>query len=98
MGKKWTKDEIRKNLETDDRWLYRGILAIYAKQTEDEQASNSTEHSNGMGFNGMDADFMSSVAQQVQHLGWLSPKQREIARKKMLKYSGQLARIANGGA
>jgi hypothetical protein len=95
MSKKWNKEEIRSNLETDDRWLFRGITAIYARQTADEQATNSTNCENGMGFNGADAEYMSSIAQQVIHLNFLTPKQKAIARNKMLKYAGQLARIAN---
>lgn len=95
MSKKWKKEEIRANLETDDRWLYRGIKAIYERQTADEQETSSTNCENGVGFNGADAEFMSSIAQQVIHLNFLTPKQKEIARKKMLKYAGQLARIAN---
>lgn len=97
MDKKWTKEEIRKNMAENDKWLYRGLSAIYARQTADEQETHSTNHENGMGFNGVDAEFLSSLAQQVETIGWLTPKQREHARKKMNKYAGQLARIANGG-
>ena len=36
-AKKWTKEEIAAKLATDDKWLIRGLLAIYAGQTEEEK-------------------------------------------------------------
>jgi hypothetical protein len=96
---------IREKLETNDKWLARGIVAIYAKQTADEKLSKLTKHSNGVGFNGRDAEFLSSLASQIMtwegtpkaERKWrqpLSEKQVNAARRKMLKYAGQLARIA----
>ena len=96
---------IREKLQTNDKWLVRGILAIYARQTADEKQSEQTSHHNGVGFNGTDANILSSFAKQI--LAWeatpeaerryptpLSPKQIALARRKMLKYAGQLAKIA----
>ena len=95
---KWTKEAIRAKLEVSDAWLYRGLSAIYARQTADEQDTNTTNHENGVGFNGVDAEFLSSLAVQVNTVNYLTPKQIGHARTKMLKYAGQLARIANGDA
>ena len=93
---KYTKEFIREGLNVSDKWLIRGLLAIYAHQTNDEQNSEMTVEDNGIGFNGCDATILSSIAKQVQRSGTMSPKQTVIVRKKMLKYSGQLAKIANG--
>jgi hypothetical protein len=98
----WTKEEITENLKTNDTWVFRGVVAIYERQTADEQASEETKHHNGVGFNGVDGRIMSSFAKQI--INWnpdkfrspLSPKQTQLARKKIMKYSGQLAKIANG--
>jgi hypothetical protein len=92
----YTKEFIKTQLENDDTWLCRGIVAIFNKQTQDEQAAETTSQKNGVGFNGSDAEFLSSLAKQFQKKGTLSPRQIEFARKKMLKYSGQLTSIANG--
>ena len=82
--------------ENDD-WLVRGIVAIYHKQTADEQNSESTIENNGVGFNGCDAEFLSSLAKQAIERNFaLSQRQIEYGRKKMMKYVGQLTRIANG--
>ena len=39
---------------------------------------------------------MSSFSEFVNKTGFLTYKQMKIARKKMLKYAGQLTKIANG--
>jgi hypothetical protein len=93
---KWNKATIRAKLETSDAWLTRGLVAIYNKQTDSEQNDGQTHEDNGIGFNGADAELLSSYASQFIARGFLTPKQIEFTRKKMLKYSGQLAKIANG--
>lgn len=96
MTEVWTKETIREKLETDFRFVIRGLLAIYARQTDSEKNAGQTREDNGVGFNGIDSIILSSFAQQWQTRKFLSPKQWIIARKKILKYSGQLAKIANG--
>lgn len=94
-SKIWTKEEISAKLQTSDAWVVRAVIAIYERQTEDEQVSMTTNHHNSVGFNGVDAEIMSSFAQQAKRRGSLSPKQLVIARRKIMKYAGQLAAIAN---
>ena len=91
----WTKEDIRELLLTDDKAVARGVVAIFNLQTEDEQNVGETSVKNGVGFNGVDANFMSSIAQFYMRRNFLSPKQVEFARKKLLKYSNQLTMIAN---
>ena len=93
---KWTKEEIRIKLETNNTWLCRGLVAIYERQTADEQSGSATIHDNGVGFSGCDSSFLSNLAISYKKYGRLSDKQLVSARKAMLKYAGQLARIANG--
>lgn len=78
------------------KWLTRAIQAIWNFQTNDEQMTDETRHSNNVGFNGADANILSSFARQLQAGRNLSIKQLAIAKKKMPKYAKQLARIANG--
>jgi len=91
----YTAEYIKIMLATDTKWLYRGIVAIYKKQTDDEQAVQETMESNGVGFNSCDAKRLSQYAQEILHTGKLSERNRIVARQIMLKYAGQLARIAN---
>lgn len=94
--KKWTKAEIKANLAASDKWLCRGLVAIFNKQTADEKVEGRTSHDNGIGFNGVDAEILTSFAMQYIERGFLTPKQIVMARKKMLKYAGQLLKISNG--
>jgi len=98
MAQKFTASEIAVKLKTDDRWLLRGLKAIYERQTEDEQNTDHTNHSNNVGFNAADARKLSPIARHAIEKGWISPRDRHEARTRMLKYSGQLARIANAKA
>jgi hypothetical protein len=96
MSDQWEAKEIQEKLRENDLWVMRGLLAIYARQTEDEKNAEVTKHHNRVGFSGADATLLSSFAKQIQKRGSLSVKQMLWARKKMLKYAGQLAKIANG--
>jgi hypothetical protein len=91
----YTVEEVREHLLTDDRWLLRGLLAIYARQTTTEKETQSTRDLNGVGFNGVDAPFLSDIAQKYTKYGSLSNKQIAAVRRCMNKYSAQLTRIAN---
>ena len=93
--KKWKKDEIKDMIEKSDYALIKGLLRIYENQTMDEKRSESTSHDNGIGFNGSDAEFLSKMAKFFLDRGYLTGKQIDVVRKKMLKYSGQLTKIAN---
>ena len=92
----WTKKEIQEMIEKNDLAVQRGLVALLAKQTEAEQDAEQTSESNGIGFNGVDAPFLTSLAKQFSSKGFLSEKQVAMARKAIRKYSGQLTRIANG--
>ena len=83
----YTADFIKEKLSTSDKWLIRGMLAVYERQTADEQASGETSHDNGVGFNGVDAPLLSSFSEFYQTRGFLSPKQVMYASKKMMKYN-----------
>jgi len=96
MTKKWNKEKIQGKLKEQDSWVIRGLIAIYKKQTIEEQKREDTVENNGVGFNGSDARFLTSLAKQAIQRGNLSPKQMQYGRKKVMKYAGQLAKIANG--
>lgn len=94
--KTWTVDEIRDLLNTRDDAVIRGMIRIYHYQTAQEQYVGETRECNGVGFNGFDSEFLSSLCEQVKKGRSLSPKQIFAARRKMLKYSRQLMKVANG--
>ena len=89
-----TREYIELMVQRNDAWLERGILAIWHYQTQDEKRDKDTKYNNGVGFNGADGAFMTSLGNILNKGYHLSEKQKFIARKKMRKYSGQLLRIA----
>lgn len=85
---------IKEMLKINDKWAIRGLLRIYEYQTESEKATQSTHLYNNVGFNGADAEILSSFAEQVNKGRTLSPKQMAILFKKMPKYAGQLEKLS----
>ena len=92
--KKERKEKVKQLLATNDKAVYRAVVAIYRRQTDYEQVCDSTQETNGVGFSAFDAEILSSFAKQLLDGKGLSYKQMEIARKRIAKYSGQLASIA----
>ena len=91
---KLTKEIIAGKLNSNPKWLYAGIVAIFNKQTVNEKCAESTNEDNGQGFTGCDAPFGSSLAKQLLAGRLLSIKQQAGAQRMMKKYAGQLLRIA----
>ena len=96
----WTKQGIlellnHENLEVQARMTKRSLLRLYSEQTDSEQAMGATTEDNGFGFNGVDSEFLSSVAKQLSEKGFITPKQGQWVHKKIQKYAGQLAKLAN---
>lgn len=85
---------IKSKVSSDPRWATRAIAALYKRQTDDEQGMRITIERNGVGFNGVDAEILSSFAQQILRGRTLLYKQLAIAYKKLPKYAAQLASIA----
>lgn len=91
----WTEQEIRELVQTNDKVLYGALKNLYAQQTADEQAIGETRIHNNVGFNGADSKFLSSVAEFLKKTGFLTDKQKAVTRKKLVKYTKQLTRLAN---
>jgi hypothetical protein len=88
--KQWVVDQ----LTNSQRAVELALVAIYNRQTADEQATDRTSNVNSMGFNGLDADFGSKLAKAVMKYGKLTPNQLPHARKMLGKYWKQLIEIA----
>lgn len=89
-----TKDSIQSLLLTSDKALARGVVAIYRRQTQDEQHAQAAIHENGVGFTGTDARFLSMVARTVLAHGEIHPGHIHATRAMMPKYWRQLLDIA----
>jgi hypothetical protein len=91
----WDENVIRESLATKDEWVERGILAIYAKQTQDEKAVRETIVHNSVGFSSVHAHLGSYYAKWLLGGKHLSGKHLAKGRKLVLHYTKQLTKIAN---
>lgn len=89
---------IAEKITTDQNWTERAVVAIYRKQTSQEVNSMQTIEHNNVGFNGVDAPIMTSFAEWILRGRRLTPKQLSLAQRKIRKYAGQLASIAEQGS
>jgi hypothetical protein len=69
------------------------LLYLYGYQTQEEQMSEITVEQNDVGFNRIDAEILSSFAEQVKAGRELSDKQYNLLRLRLPKYHRQV----NGG-
>lgn len=91
----WTKERMHALLDKSDKAVMRALLALYARQTQDEKAMGYTSHANGAGFNKRDAEWLSDIARKVPIYGRLTPRQTAAVRPRMKFYWRQLVDIAN---
>jgi len=89
------RDFVKAKLATDPIWAQQALLKIFEFQTLEEQNSKDTIYHNGVGFNGTDGRFLSSLAIQLKKKHYLSPKQMDFVFKKIPKYWSQVVKISD---
>ena len=90
-----TADSIRALLDRNPRAIEKAIVALYARQTADEQSTETTRHSNARGFNAADAKRLSFIATFLANGGHLKTETCARYLPRVRKYAAQLAAIAN---
>ena len=94
--KTWTRTEIETLINTNDRAVERAMVAIWERQTADEQETQDTRHHNGRGFAAWSARSGTYFAEWVRSGRHLTGKHLVKARKIALHHAGQLTDFANG--
>lgn len=99
---KITKSEkkryIKKRLSTDPECATRALMLLYEQgQTDTEKVHEGRvlEEVNGRGFTLYDSEFLTSLAEQYLHRGYLSHRQDAILMKKMPRYWRQILDMAD---
>lgn len=92
--KVWDKEGLVALLQTNDKAVCRALQVLYASQTAAEQCHHHTSEENGVGFSKVDSEILSSFAEFYAARGYLTPRQMELARKRVKKYWMQLLRAA----
>ena len=94
-----TKDEewricLRNLLVTNNKALFRAIILIYDKQSEEEKAMEKSINEDGEGFSKYDAKYMSKVAKKLKSGKELSYSEIAMSRVIMPRYWRQLMKIS----
>ena len=88
------EEKIRQRVSSDPSWASRAILALYDRQTREEQLEQNSVHRNGRGFTKPDAELLSSFAQWILSDHKLTHNQLIWAYRRLPKYAHQLYLIA----
>lgn len=94
--KTWTRTEIEEMINANDRAVERAMVAIWERQTADEQETQGTRHHNGCGFAAWSARSGTYYAAWVRSGRHLTGKHLTKARKIALYHAQQLCDISNG--
>ena len=94
--KTWTRTEIEEMINAHDGAVERAMVAIWERQTADEQTAQTTNHSNGRGFAAWSVRSGTYYAEWVRSRRHLTGKHLAKARKIALYHAGQLTDFANG--
>ncbi len=96
-----TREDIIRLLATNDHAIERAVIAISARQTEDERRDEVTKYHNGKGWRPCHAAIGVSMAKFYERNGRLTPKQISYWRSPNPKgvpriniYANQLLKIA----
>ena len=95
-SKKELVDGLKSQISVNPKKAQNALLEIYKYQTESEQEQGYTQVNNGVGFSGVDSEFLSSLAENLIRYKRLSDKQNNYLMKIMPKYANQLIRISMG--
>lgn len=91
-GRSWTQADVRDLLVKSQQAQLRALLLLYSCQTEHEKMLGKTGEFNGVGFNKVDSEILSSFARGYKSRGYLTTKQFGILGKRIPKYAGQIFR------
>lgn len=87
--KEW-KAYIQNLLQLNDNAVKSALVLLLSLQEEDEQRDNKSVHENGVGFNKVDAGFLSRMAKRVNAGIDLTQSEMQACRWALMKYWRQL--------
>ena len=89
-----TKTKIIALLASNPRAVERALVALYHRQTVDEQRTSTTKESNGVGFNARDAEYATYLARWVMSGKRLTGVHLVRGRRIATYYARQLAEMS----
>lgn len=95
MKEFYQKEDILSLIKNRDDAVIQGILTLYENQVCWEKHNRLASIKNGRGFNKFDAKRLSELAEGFKCDREPTKREISIARRKLIKYAGQLAKITN---
>lgn len=89
----WTPEAIKSLLDRNDLAVERAVVAIYRRQTDDEQVAYETKHHNGVGFASCHASLGTYYAKWILGGRHLTGQHVDRARRMVRHYARQLHQI-----
>lgn len=87
----WTRSRVINKLDNSNKAVFRAVHVIFNNQTQDEQTQETAGIINGVGFNKIDAPFMSRMHGLMMKKDYaFSEAQINAIRKTVKKYWKQL--------
>ena len=85
-----TKEFIQEQLQYNPKWIERGLVVLYNRQTQDEKENVMTKYENGIGFNGSDVRYLTYCSKWVMSGKSLSGVHLQKCGKMLKKYWKQI--------
>lgn len=89
-NKKQLVTMLKQQISTSDRQALKALVTVYKNQTATEKAAKQTQVWNNVGFSGIDANILSSIASYYLTWNKVSDKQLAIVKRLMPRYANQL--------
>lgn len=89
-----TKEKLIHKIKTHRGWAATALIAVWKRQTAEEQRIKSVIFSNGKGFNSCDVFILSKISEYCLSTHRLTDRQWAIVRRRLPKYWKQLLEIA----
>lgn len=91
----WTEDSIRELLNTNETAVVRALKSLWEYQTDSEQIIGDAIEENKVGFNKPDSFTAKKLLNRLERGIRLTEWEKVKLKNMMMKYAGQLMRIAN---
>lgn len=91
----WTRKDIETLLRDRDDAVMKAALRMAYLQTPEERRGRDSYFQNGWGPTKYDAGFLEGISRYYLANGYMTERQIQEARRRLYKYSGQLASLAN---
>lgn len=89
-------ENIQEKIRTDPRYTIRALQRLHELQTPTERETHIATYHNGVGFNKIDSEPLSHIAEKLEMGEKIQPHQMRFLQKRLPKYAAQLVKVGKG--